>query len=71
MLKFWQIICKVNNIKEAVRDLEALGFSIEWGRAPERAHNALLWFKEGPFIEFFQLPKLFTYLSLPLGLVYG
>jgi len=71
MLKCSHILCKVNNISNLVRDYEAVGFSIEWGSAPERAHNALLWFEEGPFIEFFQIPKLFTYLSLPLGLVYG
>ena len=71
MLKCSHILCKVNNISNLFRDYEALGFSVEWGSAPERAHNALLWFKEGPFIEFLQMPKPVTYLSLPLGLVYG
>lgn len=71
MLKCSHILCKVNNISNLVRDYEELGFSIEWGSAPERAHNALLWFKEGPFIEFFQMPKSLAFLSLPFGLVNG
>lgn len=71
MLKCSHIICRVNNIADAVRDFKSLGFTIEWGSAPERAHNALLWFEQGPFIEFFQMPKPFTYLSFPLGLIYG
>ena len=71
MIKCSLIMCKVNNIANVVRDYEALGFSMEWGSAPERAHNALLWFEEGPFIEFFRAPKLFRYLRLPIGLVFG
>ncbi|MBN3527029.1 VOC family protein [Paenibacillus apiarius] len=71
MLKCSHILCRVNNIAHAVRDYEALGFSMQWGSAPERAHNALLWFEEGPFIEFFQIPKRLTYLIPPLGLIYG
>ncbi len=71
MLKCSHISCKVNNLAEVVRDYEALGFTMQWGSSPERAMNALLWFEEGPFIEFFQVPKPFTYFSLPLGLIYG
>lgn len=71
MIKCSHIVCKVNNIANVVRDYEALGFSMEWGSAPERAYNAMLWFEEGPFIEFYRPPKLFTYLRLPIGLVFG
>lgn len=71
MLKCSHILCKVNNISDVVRDYEAEGFSIQWGSAPERAHNALLWFEKGPFIEFFQIPKPLTLLIPPLGWIYG
>ena len=71
MLKCSHIICKVENIAAVVRDYQALGFAMEWGSAPERVQNALLWFEQGPFIEFFQIPGAFTYLSFPLGLIYG
>jgi hypothetical protein len=71
MLKCSHITFKVNNIADVIRDYQALGFSIEWGSAPERANNALLWFEQGPFIEFFQIPRPFAYLSFPLGLIYG
>ncbi|MBD8499356.1 VOC family protein [Paenibacillus arenosi] len=71
MLKCSHIICKVADITTAVRDYESLGFTMQWGSAPERAHNALLWFEAGPFIELFQIPTSFSYLSLPLGVFYG
>lgn len=71
MLKCSHILCKVNNIAHAVRDYEALGFTMQWGSAPKRANNAFLWFEEGPFIEFFQIPKPLTYAIPLLGLMYG
>ncbi len=71
MLKCSHILCKVNNIANLVRDYESLGFCIEWGSAPKRALNALLWFEKGPFIEFFSIPRAFRYLGPPLGLAFG
>ncbi|UHA73196.1 VOC family protein [Paenibacillus sp. 481] len=71
MLKCSHIICKVDDITTVVRDYEALGFTMQWGSAPQRAHNALLWFEHGPFIEFFQIPTSLSLLSFPLGLIYG
>ncbi|MCG7409835.1 VOC family protein [Paenibacillus sp. ACRRX] len=71
MLKCSHILCKVDNISQVVRDYEALGFTMQWGSAPNRANNALLWFEQGPFIEFFQIPKPLTYFIRPLGLFYG
>jgi hypothetical protein len=61
----------VNNISQLVRDYESLGFTLEWGSAPGRALNALLWFEEGPFIEFFQIPRALSYFGPPLGLAFG
>ncbi len=71
MLKCSHILCKVDNIKAVVKDYESQGFSLVWGSTPEKAHNALLWFEEGPYIEFFQLPKKFEILKYPLQLFYG
>ncbi|RFA28578.1 hypothetical protein CAI21_12005 [Alkalilimnicola ehrlichii] len=71
MLICSHVLCKVADIRTAVRDFERLGFSVAWGSAPRRAHNALLWFEEGPFIELFELPRGFRYLRRPLGWVYG
>jgi hypothetical protein len=71
MLICSHILCKVASIKNAVRDFEALGFSLEWGSSPQRAHNALLWFEKGPFIELFELPSGFRYLRRPLGWIHG
>jgi hypothetical protein len=64
-------VCKVDDIRVAVRDLEGLGFAVQWGSAPERAHNALVWFEAGPFLEFFELPRVAAFLRWPFGLLYG
>ncbi len=71
MLVCSHIMCKVANISETVQDCRKLGFHIEWGSAPERAHNAFIWFEEGPFIEFFQIPESWWLLGGPFGLVFG
>lgn len=71
MLKCSHILCRVDDIAEVVRNYEALGFSVQWGSAPERALNALIWFEEGPFIELFEVPKSLTFLIPPLGLFFG
>ncbi|WP_019548766.1 VOC family protein [Streptomyces sulphureus] len=70
MLRTSHILCKVDDVRAVVRDYQKLGFTVEYGSAPERAHNALLWFPEGPFIEFFQLPPAFRLLKWPMS-VYG
>ncbi|PJJ05985.1 glyoxalase-like protein [Streptomyces sp. 2333.5] len=71
MLSCSHVLCKVDDIRSAVRDYQELGFTVEWGSAPERAHNALLWFERGPFIEFFQLPPAFRLLKWPMSAVNG
>lgn len=70
-LKCSHILCRVNDIAMAVRDYERLGFAMQWGSDPARADNALLWFEEGPFIEFFQIPKSFAHFGVLLGLAKG
>jgi hypothetical protein len=71
MFECTQIICKVKNIADAVSDYTALGFSVEWGADPKKAHNAFLWFEEGPVIELFQVPRFLKYFSIPLGIIFG
>ncbi|MGN9841245.1 VOC family protein [Nonomuraea sp. H19] len=71
MLKCSHILCKVDDIRAAVGDYSSLGFSVEWGSAPERAHNALIWFDDGPFIELFQLPSRFALLRWPFATIFG
>lgn len=70
-LRCSHILCKVDDIHTLVRDYQDLGFTVEWGSAPERAHNALIWFEEGPFLEFFELAATSTLLRWPLGLAFG
>ena len=71
VLRCSHVLCKVDDVRSVVRDYEELGFTVAYGSAPERAHNALLWFEEGPFIEFFQLPSAFRLVKWPMAAVNG
>lgn len=71
MLKCSHILCKVDNIRDCVSQLEQAGFSVQWGGDPSRAHNALVWFEQGPFLEFFELPRWFRWVSYPFGWRFG
>ncbi|WP_369362679.1 VOC family protein [Streptomyces sp. CG4] len=71
VLRCSHVLCKVDDVRSVVRDYEELGFTVAYGSAPERAHNALLWFEEGPFIEFFQLPPAFRLARWPMAAVHG
>ena len=71
MLKSSHILYKVKNIKKAVTTLTDIGFDVQWGKAPEKAHNAHIWFDNGPFIELFQLPTYMYYLFYPFAMLKG
>jgi Glyoxalase-like domain len=70
-LRCSHVLCKVDDVRAAVADFQDLGFTVEWGSAPERAHNALIWFEQGPFIELFELPRRASLLRWPLSAVFG
>lgn len=72
MFRCYQIVCKVDDVSKTVRDYENLGFSMEWGSEPSRAKNALLWFDQGPCIEFHKFPdSLNRFLKFFVGIFYG
>ncbi|MEM9033089.1 MAG: VOC family protein [Actinomycetota bacterium] len=50
------VLHKVTDLHGAVADAEAAGFTVHWGSDPERAHNALVWFETGPFLELYAVP---------------
>lgn len=50
-LRFSHVLIGVNDLPAAVADCERMGFRCVWGSAPERAHNALIYFEDGPFLE--------------------
>ncbi|MCP3801286.1 VOC family protein [Allokutzneria sp. A3M-2-11 16] len=71
MLRTSHVLCRVDDIHEAVRNFADLGFSVSWGSDPKKAHNALIWFSEGPFIEFFEFPSKLAPLRWPVALRFG
>jgi Glyoxalase-like domain len=71
VLRCSHVICRVEDIHALVRDYEDLGFTMEWGATPDRAHNAFVRFADGPFLEFYELAPGARMLRWPLGLAYG
>ena len=68
-VKLSHILIKVNNLDKAVKEWEEKGFIVEYGKA-KRPYNALIYFKDGAFIELFQfngLPKVLNILLKLLG----
>lgn len=59
------------DLRAAVRDFTDLGFTVGWGADPAKAHNALIWFDEGPFIELSHVPRWVGSVHLPMRLVKG
>ncbi|MYA18720.1 MAG: VOC family protein [Chloroflexi bacterium] len=47
------VLVRVEDLARSVAEYEAAGFTVQWGSDPETAHNALIHFREGPFIELF------------------
>lgn len=47
------VLVRVEDLARSVADYEAAGFTVQWGSEPEAAHNALIHFRAGPFLELF------------------
>jgi hypothetical protein len=47
------ILIKVDNLHQAVKDFEQLGFQVTYGSALEKSTNAMIYFEDGTFIELF------------------
>ncbi|MEM8618843.1 MAG: VOC family protein [Actinomycetota bacterium] len=50
------ILHRVGDLPRAVAEAETAGFQVEWGSDPEVAHNALVWFARGAFLELYHAP---------------
>ncbi len=46
-------LVRVEDLHQAVADYQAAGFTVVWGSDPQRAHNALIYFESGGFLELF------------------
>jgi catechol 2,3-dioxygenase-like lactoylglutathione lyase family enzyme len=53
MFQIGHVLIKVQDLKEAVRDYEELGFRVSYGSAPDKATNAMIYFEDGSFLELF------------------
>ena len=71
MFKCSQLVCRVEDIKQVVKDYEALGFAVQWGSNPKNSQNAFLWFETGPHIEFFRIPSPLRCMKYPFSWFLG
>lgn len=49
-------LVRVDDLKQAVDDYKAAGFTVIWGSDPMKAYNAFIYFSKGGFIELFNPP---------------
>lgn len=56
-MKLSHIIFKVNDLPKAVKEWEEKGFEVEYGKA-KNPYNALIYFKDGPYIELLTFSEL-------------
>ncbi|MEM9743774.1 MAG: VOC family protein [Pseudomonadota bacterium] len=66
------VLCKVHDLHAAVDCWTRAGFVVQYGDAPERSLNALIWFEAGPFIELIvadrvRPPAVFRYAMQLIG----
>lgn len=72
MVKVSHIIYKVTDLKEAVERFKECGFRVIYGSDPKKASNALVWFKDGPFIEIMKVNReYYNKMKGIIGLLYG
>ncbi|MEM9513889.1 MAG: VOC family protein [Actinomycetota bacterium] len=55
-LRLSHVLHRVTDLPSAVADAESAGFTVHWGSDPAHAHNALVWFETGPFLELYVAP---------------
>ena len=53
MLKLSHISCRVDNLYEVAKQVEEMGFTIEWGGLPGKENNFFIWFGDEAFLEVF------------------
>jgi hypothetical protein len=63
-MRLSHILYRVENLHEAVKKYQEMGFTVIYGTKPEKAFNALIWFENGPFIELFQVGQSKALLNL-------
>ena len=52
------VLIRVSDLEAAVADYRAAGFTVTLGSDPATAHNAMIYFEDGPFLELFTPPKI-------------
>lgn len=71
MLKLSHISCRVDNLYEVAKQVEEMGFTIEWGGLPGKENNFFIWFGDEAFLEVFCIKRKFAPLVVAMQLVYG
>jgi catechol 2,3-dioxygenase-like lactoylglutathione lyase family enzyme len=70
-LRFSHVLIRVDDLHAAVAGYTALGFQCVWGGPAGRAHNALIYFADGPFLELFRPPAASGAAGLAMAAMLG
>lgn len=71
MLKLSHTSCRVDNLYEMAKQVQKMGFKIEWGSAPRQANNFFIWLGDGAFLEIFAIKKIYAPLVIFMKMAYG
>jgi|GEM_PF-2308289 len=65
-MKIDHILIRVDNLQNAVSDFEDLGFKVYYGSNKKTCHHAMIYFRDGSFLELIdqtKFPGIFTFLA--------
>lgn len=67
-MKVSHVLYKTNDLNESIDRFRKMGFKVDFG-SKTRAHNALIYFSEGPYIELLKKAPVPSYINLILILL--
>lgn len=71
MLEISHISFSVSNLHSAAKEIENMGFKIEWGGPKGKENNFFIWFGENAFLEVFSIKRRYMPLFFIIHIIYG
>lgn len=71
MLEISHISFSVSNLHSAAKEIENMGFKIEWGGPKGKENNFFIWFGENAFLEVFSIKRRHMPLFFIIHIIYG
>lgn len=71
MLEISHISFSVSDLYSAAKEIENMGFKIEWGGLKGKENNFFIWFGESTFLEVFSIKRRYLPLVFIIRIIYG